>query len=133
VDGDYFHSRRAPDGVKNGNWERCSSQYLMRGLGLLDAERHLVGDADAVAFESDDFLRVIGEDANVLEAKVDQDLRADAAFVLHHALAGGLAIELAALVKMDLREPAFRPSNICAFFRGASAQVRESPASHPRS
>ena len=76
----------------------------MRELGLLDAKGDLVRDANAVAFESDDFFRVIGEDANVLEAKVDQDLRADAAFVLHHALAGGLAIELAALVKMDLRE-----------------------------
>jgi len=76
----------------------------MRGPGLLDAERHLVGDANAVAFESDDFFRVIGEDANVLEAKVDLDLRSDAAFMLHHALAGGLAIELAALMKMNLRE-----------------------------
>ena len=31
-------------------------------------------------------------------------MRADAAFMLDHALAGGLAIELATLVKMDLRE-----------------------------
>ena len=78
----------------------------MRRTGLLEAEGHLIGDADAVAFESDDFFRMIGEDVNVLEAEVDQDLRADAAFVLDHALARRLAIELAALVKMNLREHA---------------------------
>src|SRR5262249_44467124 len=36
----------------------------------------------------------------------DQDLRADAAFVLDHALAGRFAIELAAPVKMNLRQRA---------------------------
>jgi hypothetical protein len=66
----------------------------------------LVGDADAVAFEGHDFFRVVGEDTNVLEAEVDQDLGADAAFVLDHALAGWFAIELATLVKMNLRERA---------------------------
>ena len=70
------------------------------------AEGDLVGDADAVAFEGDDFFRVIGEDADVLEAEINQDLRADAAFMLDHALAGGLAIELAALMKMNLRQGA---------------------------
>ncbi len=76
----------------------------MGGLGLIEAQGNLVGDADAVAFEGDYFFRVIGEDADVLEAEVDQDLRADAAFVLDHALTGRLAIELAALMKMDLRK-----------------------------
>jgi len=71
---------------------------------LVDAQRDLIRDGDAVAFEGDYFFRVVGEDANVLEAEVDQDLRADAAFVLHHALAGGFAVELAARMKMDLRE-----------------------------
>ena len=78
----------------------------MGGLGLVDAQGDLVGDADAVAFEGDDFFRVVGEDANVFEAEIDQDLRADAAFMLDHALAGRLAIELAALVEMNLREHA---------------------------
>src|SRR5438445_6464886 len=49
---------------------------------------------------------MIGEDANVLEAEVDQDLRADAAFVLDHALARRFAIELTTFVKMNLREHA---------------------------
>src|SRR5258708_4148466 len=84
------------------NMQRRSSQHLMGWAGLLDAQGHLVGDADAVALEGDDFFRVIGEDANVLEAQADQDLRADAAFVLDHALARRLAIELAALVEMNL-------------------------------
>jgi len=74
------------------------------GFGLVEAQRHLVGDADAVTFEGDDFFRVIGEDANVPEAEVDENLGAYAALVLDHALARGLAIELAALVKMNLRE-----------------------------
>src|SRR5215469_6392496 len=73
---------------------------------LVDAQRDLIRDGDAVDFEGDYFFRVVGEDANVLEAEVDQDLRADAAFVLHHALASGFAVELAALVKMNLRQRA---------------------------
>jgi cytosine/adenosine deaminase-related metal-dependent hydrolase len=79
---------------------------LVGGFGLVDAEGDLVGDPDTVAFEGDYFFGVIGEDADVLEAEVDQDLRADAAFVLDHALARGFTIELAALVKMNLREHA---------------------------
>jgi hypothetical protein len=74
---------------------------------LVEAEGDLVGDADAVTFQGDYFFWVVGEDTNVLQAEVDQDLRADAAFVLDHALAGGLAIELAALVKMNLGEQAW--------------------------
>ena len=89
----------------------------MSGAELFDAKGDLVGDADAVTFEGDDFFRVIGEDANVLEAEVDQDLRADAAFVLDHALARRLAVELAALVEMNLGERA-------RFFGGFDAKPR---------
>ena len=70
-------------------------------------ERDLVGDADAVAFEGYYFFRVIGQDADVFQAQVDEDLRADATFVLNHALAGWFAIELAALVEMDLGQGAW--------------------------
>jgi len=73
-------------------------------LGCGELQGNLVGDADAVAFEGDDFLGVIGDDADIGEAEVDQDLRANAAFVLHHTLAGRLAIELAAGMKVDLRQ-----------------------------
>src|SRR5260370_22343051 len=83
----------------------------MRRLRLVDAQGNLVGDVDAVAFEGNDFCRMIGEDANVLEAEIDQDLRADAALVLNQALAGRLAIQLSALVEIDLRKRA-------GFFRG---------------
>src|SRR6266446_3610038 len=96
--------RRKPRPYGSRVKSRRESLGLVRRLGLVDAEGDLVGDADAVAFEGDDFFRVIGEDANVLEAEVDQDLRADAAFVLDHALARRLAIELAALVEMNLGE-----------------------------
>ncbi len=79
----------------------------MARLACFYAQGDLVGDADAVAFEGDDFFRMICEDADVLEAEINQDLRADAAFMLDHALEGGLAIELATLMKMDLRERAW--------------------------
>lgn len=82
------------------------SGVLVAGLVFVDAERDLVGDGDAVAFEGDNFFRMIGQNANVLEAEVDQDLRADTAFVLDHALTSGFAIELAALVKVNLRKRA---------------------------
>src|SRR6266850_2037759 len=88
----------------------------MARLECFYAQGDLVGDADAVAFEGDDFFRVVGEDPDVLETEINQDLRADAAFVLDHALAGGLAIELAALVKMNLRERA-------GFFGGFDAEA----------
>jgi len=58
-------------------------------LGLVEAEG-TVGDADAVAFKGDYFFRMIGENANVLEAEVDQDLGADATF-LRAPCAGGRA------------------------------------------
>ena len=78
----------------------------MRWLGGFDVQGDLVGDADAVAFQGYYLFRVVGQDADVFQAEVDEDLGADAAFVLDHALAGGFAIELAALVKMDLGQRA---------------------------
>ena len=78
----------------------------MCGFRLVDAQRYLIGDGDAVAFEGDNFFRVIGEHTNIFEPEVNQDLRADAALVLDHALARRLAIELAASMKMNLRKRA---------------------------
>jgi hypothetical protein len=49
-------------------WKRRvvgSLEDLVRELGLLDAERDLVGDADAVAFKSHYFFWMICEDADV--------------------------------------------------------------------
>lgn len=76
----------------------------MRRFGFVDAQGNLIGNTDSVAFERNNFLGVVGEDANVAEAEVNQDLGADAAFVLHHALASGFAIELTTLVQMNLRK-----------------------------
>jgi len=78
----------------------------MRRLLLIDAEGDLVRDGHAVAFQGHHFFGVVGEDANVIQAEVDQDLRADAAFVLHHALASRFAVELATLMKVNLRQSA---------------------------
>lgn len=100
----------------------------MGGFVGIDAQRDLIGNADAVAFEGNDFLRVVGENANAFETEVNQDLCADAAFVLHHALAGGLAIQLAALMNMNLRQRA-------GFFRRVDGkpaagvmEIKEHPA-----
>src|SRR5262249_29867856 len=87
-------------GVENWAW----LEGLVSDARRFDAKRDLVGDADTVAFQGDNFFGVIGEDANVFESEIDQNLRADAAFVLNHALACGFAIELAAGVKMNLRQ-----------------------------
>ena len=76
----------------------------MRRFLFVDAERDLIGDGDAVAFEGYDFFGMVGEDADVAEAEVDEDLGADSGFVLDEALTGGLAVELAAGVHVNLRE-----------------------------
>src|SRR5271155_1255030 len=90
--------------------QKCHSERwlkaLVRWLRLVDTQRYLVGDTDAVAFEGDNFLRMISQNPNILQPQVDENLRADAAFVLHHAQAGGFAVQLAALMKMDLRQHA---------------------------
>src|SRR5258707_10822341 len=98
---------------------------LVRRFGLVDAQRDLVGDADAVAFEGHYFFGVIGEDADVLEAEVNQDLRADAAFVLDHALAGGVPIQLAALVEMNLGKSARFPGGLDAETTAGVVEIKE--------
>ena len=83
--------------------------HLERLVGffwLLDAKGDLIGDADAIAFEGNDFFRMIGQDTDVFQAEVDQDLCAYAAFVLHQTLARWRAIKLAARVHVDLRKHA---------------------------
>src|SRR5260370_13512257 len=97
----------------------------MSELGGFDAEGDLIGDGDAVAFEGDDFFRMVGEDANVLEAEIDQDLGADAAFVLNHALARGFAVELTALMKMNLRERAGLSGRVDGEAAASVMQVEE--------
>ena len=46
-------------------------ENLVGGLGGFDAQGDLVSDGDAVAFEGDDFFRMVGEDSDVFEAEVD--------------------------------------------------------------
>jgi len=40
-------------------------KVLVRGFGSAEVEGHLVGDADAVAFQGDNFLGVIGHHADI--------------------------------------------------------------------
>src|ERR1700761_1697798 len=87
---------------------------MSRRLGSFDAHRHLVGDADTVAFERDHFFRMIREDANVGETEIDQDLCADAAFMLHHALTRGFAIKLPTAMKVNLWQCSRRVSRFDA-------------------
>ena len=53
------------------HWSAAKSQSLVGEARCFDAQRYLICNANAVAFEGDDFFRVIGEDANVLETEVD--------------------------------------------------------------
>ena len=76
----------------------------MSGFGLVDIQGDLVGDGDAVAFEGDDFFGMVGEDANIAKAEINQNLGADTGFVLNHALTSGFAIELAAGMNMNGRK-----------------------------
>src|SRR5215470_784008 len=54
------------------------SEVASVGVGGRDLERHPLDDTQAVAFDADDLLRVVGQVAEVLDAEVHQDLRADA-------------------------------------------------------
>ncbi len=95
---------------------------------VFDAERNLVGDTDAVAFEGDDFLRVIGKNTNIFQAEVDQDLCADTAFVLYEALARWRAIELSARVNVNLRKNARLTSGFDAKAAACVVQIKKDTA-----
>jgi len=97
-------------------WGSTVLESLVGRLAFGEVQGNLLGDADAVTLEGYDFFGVVGQDADVLKAEIDQDLGAYAAFVLHHTLAGGFAIELAAGVKMNLRQGAGR-------FRGVNREA----------
>jgi len=60
-------------------------QSLMGSFFRSSQHGNLLGDVQAIAFQRDHFSRVIGENALILQAQIDQDLRADAAFVLQLA------------------------------------------------
>src|ERR1700682_2174852 len=68
----------------------------------LNPQGNLLGNSNPIAFKRYHFFRVIGEDADIFKAKVDENLRANAAFVLDHALPRGLAVQLSTGMKMNL-------------------------------
>ena len=104
----------------------------MRSLGSADVQADLVNDFDAKTVESNHFARVIRQHANALEAEVDQDLRANAAFALDEALAVKISIDLLAIVKMNARQLArFRIACVdlkaCAQYDADTRKRRDSP------
>ena len=58
--------------------------------------RHLVCDGKAITFECDYFPGMIGEHAQSLQAEVDQDLCANATFMLQQTLPRKVLIDLVA-------------------------------------
>src|SRR5579872_1046027 len=83
---------------KQSKIPRFASQALVGALAGAHRQRLLIGDGQAVGFERHELARMIGEHAQGLQAEVDQNLRADAAFMLEQALASDILIELPAPV-----------------------------------
>src|SRR5712672_3456555 len=69
----HYKTERIRQGIVN---IKFSSEELVRFAWLIDVERDLIGDSDAVTFQSYYFLRVIRQNTDVFQAQVDQDLRA---------------------------------------------------------
>ncbi len=82
----HYKTERTRQGIVN---IKFLLEELVRFAWLIDAERDLIGDSDAVTFQSYYFLRVIRQNTDVFQAQVDQDLRAYAAFMLDQTLARG--------------------------------------------
>src|SRR5271157_3087104 len=82
------------------------SEDLVRASEGFHRQGNLIGDGDAEAFHGHHFARMVGEDADVSEAEVNEDLRADAALALDHALKSQVPVELAASVQSNARERA---------------------------
>src|SRR5208282_4912935 len=74
---------------------------FLRGL---NCEGYLLRNLDAVAFQRHNFARKVREHANSPQAEVFQDLRADSALVLDHALHAGIALHVPALVVKNSRQ-----------------------------
>ena len=92
----------------------------------IDADRELFDDAEAVAFESDDFFRIVGEQTNFFQAEVGEDLGA-------HAVVAQVCGEAEFFVGLDGVEPCFLELvgvDFCGQTDAAAflAEVKEHPA-----
>ena len=54
------------------------AEVLPVGLRRRDLDRDALGDVKTVALEADDLLRIVGQEPEVLDPEVDQDLGSDA-------------------------------------------------------
>ena len=59
---------------------------------LADKYRDLFHDLDAKPFQRHDLARMVGQQADGVQAQIGKNLRADAAFVLQLLLAGGARV-----------------------------------------
>src|SRR5260370_19321846 len=80
----------------------CCLECLVCWVARFHAQRHLVLDADPVAFESHDFLWMVSQYADIFESQIDQNLRANSTFVLHHALPRRFALQLSTRMTINL-------------------------------
>ncbi|MFM1943711.1 MAG: hypothetical protein RI897_2693 [Verrucomicrobiota bacterium] len=62
--------------------------FFVVGIGF-DPDGELFCDGEAVAFEADDFARVIGEEPDGFEAEVGEDLGSESVLTQVHAEAEG--------------------------------------------
>src|ERR1700746_187311 len=70
----------------------------------LNRQRHLVRNLEPVSFERHHFAWMVREHANPAQPKIDQNLRADSAFVLYEPLTPGILFTALAPVIANLRQ-----------------------------
>ena len=80
---------KIPDGFAGRALSTQGNGYLknlMPVLGRLDRKRHLIRNLQPVAFQRHHFARVVRKHSNPPQPQIDQNLRANTAFMLHEPL-----------------------------------------------
>ena len=67
---------------------------------------NLLGNVQAIALQRDHFSRVIGENTQIFQSKIDQDLRADSALMLELAFSRDVLPKLVSRVIQDVGQRA---------------------------
>ena len=83
---------REVPGLGVGDWGLAPRHCLAGPRRVTPLNRDLFGDLDSVGVQADDFARMVGEQANGVQAEIGENLRAQAAFVLRLFLAVGRSI-----------------------------------------
>ena len=101
---------KIPDGFAGRALSTQGNGYLknlMPVLGRLDRKRHLIRNLQPVAFQRHHFARMICKHTNPPQSQIDQNLRADAALVLHESLPPRILFAALAAVVTNLRQRRF--------------------------